>query len=217
MKAIIIGATGATGNHILKQIIDDNDFEVVEIFVRRPVSISNKKLIVNVIDFDNSSMWNKLVKGDVLFSCLGTTLKDAGSKEKQWKIDYQYQYEFAKAAKDNRVNNYVLISSSLASVNSPFYYLKMKGKLEDDIKHLNFEKTIIFQPQILERENSNRIAEVLGVKAIKILNSLGILKSQKPLQTEKLAQAIVNAFKTLKNGTYTIGKNEIMNYIDKSN
>src|SRR5690606_10772270 len=97
----------------------------------RSLDIRHEKLHVHVIDFDKPEQWERLVDGDVLFSCLGTTLKAAGSKEAQWNVDYGYQYAFAKAARNNGVNSYVLVSASNASPSSPFFYAKMKGKLEE--------------------------------------------------------------------------------------
>ena len=204
MEAIVLGATGATGKDLLKLLLEDSDFEKVSIFVRRDVSISDDKLNINIIDFDNTEQWEELVKGDVLFSCLGTTLKAAGSKEAQWKIDYDYQFEFAKAAKNNGVANYILVSSASASPKSPFFYSKMKGQLEESIKELGFEKTIILNPPLLERKNSKRTGEVWGLKTLKFLNSFGILKSQKPLSTENLAKAMINTLKNMNNGIYHV-------------
>jgi uncharacterized protein YbjT (DUF2867 family) len=204
MEAIVVGATGATGKDLLKLLLKDSDFEKVSIFVRRDVSISDDKLNINIIEFDNTEQWEELVKGDVLFSCLGTTLKAAGSKEAQWKIDYDYQFEFAKAAKKNGVENYILVSSASASAKSPFFYSKMKGQLEESIKELGFEKTIILNPPLLERKNSRRIGEVWGLKTLKFLNSFGILKSQKPLSTENLAKAMINTLKNMNNGIHHV-------------
>ncbi|WP_405605618.1 NAD(P)H-binding protein [Polaribacter sp. Asnod1-A03] len=212
MKALIIGATGSTGKELLDLILKDNYFDKVEIFVRRNISISNDKLKVNVIDFDKTDQWKNLVKGDVLFSCLGTTLKAAGSKDAQWKIDYQYQYDFAKEAKQNQVKNYVLISSAFASADSSFFYSKMKGQLDDDIKKLDFENTIIFKPPILERKDSKRTTEIWTVKAIKFFNKFGILKKNKPISTEVLAQSMINALKKLKSGTHILEQQEILEY-----
>ena len=131
----------------------------------------------------------------VLFSCLGTTRKDAGSKKRLWEVDYKYQFEFAKATKENGIPNYVLISSASASTKSPFFYIKMKGQLEKDVRELDFEKTIIFNPPILDRKGSDRILEVWATKAVRFINKIGILKSQKPLPTETLAIAMINAYK----------------------
>lgn len=111
MKALLIGATGATGKDLLELLLKDEEIHQVDVFVRRELNTKHEKLNTHIIDFDNPEEWKHLVKGDVLFSCLGTTLKLAGSKEAQWKIDYEYQYQFAKIAKENNVNSYVGVGS----------------------------------------------------------------------------------------------------------
>ncbi|MEG1026316.1 MAG: NAD(P)H-binding protein, partial [Flavobacterium sp.] len=88
MKALLIGATGATGTDLLDKLLNNTTFDEVAVFVRKPIAITNNKLKVHVVDFDQPEEWNHLVKGDVAFSCLGTTLKAAGSKEAQRKVDY---------------------------------------------------------------------------------------------------------------------------------
>ncbi|WP_339839001.1 NAD(P)H-binding protein [uncultured Flavobacterium sp.] len=208
MKALIIGATGATGKELLQMILKDKTYKQVDIFVRREVNIEHEKLKVHIIDFDKSEEWKALVNGDILFSCLGTTLETAGSKEAQWKIDYGYQYELAKIAQDNNVNNYVLISSSNASSNSLLFYTKMKGKLEEAVKVLSFTKLIIFNPPILIREDSERKMEVIGIQVIKFFNKLGLFHSQKPMETKLLAKAV----KVLYNGQHSIVGQNILKF-----
>lgn len=129
MKALVIGATGATGKDLVNKLLDDKDFQEVHAFVRRPLNIDNEKLHYHVVNFENPDEWQNLVKGDVAFSCLGTTLKDAGSKDAQRKVDYDYQYNFAKAAKENEVEDYVLVSAYGANPNSKIFYSRMKGEL----------------------------------------------------------------------------------------
>ena len=198
--ALLIGATGATGKDLLDLLLKDDDFHRVDIFLRREVASNHEKLNVHVIDFDKPDQWKHLVKGDVLFSCLGTTLKAAGSKEAQWKIDYDYQYEFAKAARENGVDNYVLVSSSGASPDSFLFYPRMKGQLEDAVKSLGFAKLSIFNPPILERKNTDRTGEVIGLKVIRFLNQFGLFRSQKPMPTEILARAMMNSARAGENG-----------------
>jgi uncharacterized protein YbjT (DUF2867 family) len=214
MKALLIGATGATGKDLLELLLKDEDIEQVDVFVRRELTIKHDKLKIQVINFDKPEQWKGLVKGDVLFSCLGTTLKLAGSKEAQWKIDYDYQYQFAKIANKNEVNTYVLVSAANASSKSAIFYSKMKGRLEDDIRALGFLKTIIFNPPLLIRENTSRKMEVLGAKIIGFFNSLGMFNSQKPISTKQLAKAMLKSAKVLKNGEFGIVGQDILKYIN---
>jgi uncharacterized protein YbjT (DUF2867 family) len=75
MHALLIGATGATGRDLLDLLLKDDDFHRVDIFVRREIDSNHEKLNVHVIDFDKPDHWKHLVKGDVLFSCLGNHFK----------------------------------------------------------------------------------------------------------------------------------------------
>lgn len=213
MKALLIGATGATGKDLLELLLNDETILQVDIFVRRELNLKHNKLTIHVIDFDKPEQWKTLVKGDVLFSCLGTTLQTAGSKKAQWKIDYEYQYQFAKIAQENKVNSYVLVSTANASTQSPFFYAKMKGQLEEEVKALKFLKIIIFNPPLLIRENSDRKMEVWGARMIAFLNNLGIFRSQKPLPTRVLAKAMIKSIKVLKNGEHSIRGQDILNLI----
>ena len=209
MTALLIGATGATGKDLLELLINDNKISHIEVFAKRETGIKSSKINLHIIDFDQPLNWKHLVKGDVLFSCLGTTLKTAGSKEAQKKVDYGYQYQFAKAAKENGVKSCVLVSSEYSSAKSPFFYSKIKGELEEDVKKLHFNKLIIFNPPILIRKDSDRKAEVISVSVIKLLNYISILKSFKPLPTEILAKALVNASMTIGSGEHSIKGDEI--------
>jgi len=196
LKAIIIGATGATGQEIVSQLLEDESIDSVPLFVRKEPNITHSKLKTYVIDFSKLEEYKELIKGDVLFSCLGTTLRDAGSKEKQYLVDYTYQYEFAKIASDNGVPIYSLISSTGANENSPFFYPKIKGKLEEAVKKLPFKIIQIFQPPTLIRQkNLIRLGEKIGIKIFGFLNSFGILKSQKPLPVSNLAKVMVENLK----------------------
>lgn len=217
MKALVIGATGATGKDLVNQLLNDQDFEEVNVFVRKPIDIQNNKLKVHLVNFEKPEEWKDLVKGDVAFSCLGTTLKAAGSKEAQRKVDYDYQYKFAQAAKENNVENYILVSAYGANPNSKIFYSKMKGELEEAVKQLHFNKITIFKPGMLERKDSDRTGEVLGSRIIKFANKLGLLESQKPLPTNILAKAMIKSSKIKSNGYSSIKLGNIFCFAEKSN
>lgn len=217
MKALVIGATGATGKDLVYKLLNDKDYDEVNIFVRKPMNIQHPKLKTHVVDFDKPEEWKDLVKGDVAFSCLGTTLKAAGSKEAQRKVDYDYQYNFAKVAKENNVEDFILVSSYGASPKSKIFYSRMKGQLEESIKALHFNKLTIFQPGMLDRKDTERTGEVLGGKIIKFANKFGILTQQKPLPTDILAQAMINSSKIKSYGYSKIKLGSIFGFAEKTN
>ena len=198
MEALVIGATGATGRELVNKLLLDDDFSQVTIFVRTATNIKHKKLKIHEIEFKELEKYKDLIKGDILFSALGTTKKDAGGKEQQHEIDYTYQYEFAKIAAENGVSNYSLVSSVGANAKSSFFYPKIKGALEEAVKKLDFKKIDIFQPPMLIRQpDLIRDGEKSGIKILNRLNKIGILKSQKPLAVEALAEKMLKMAKTL--------------------
>ena len=192
LHALIIGATGATGRELVKLLLDDSNFNQVSIFVRTDPKISDKKLTIHKIDFAKLEEYKGLIKGDILFSALGTTKKEAGSKKEQYLVDYTYQFEFAKMASENRVAHYSLVSSTGANAKSLFFYPRIKGLLEEAVKKLNFKKIDIFQPPMLIRQpDLMRSGEKSGIKSGCLINMVGLLKSQKPLRVKDLANKMI--------------------------
>lgn len=205
--AIVVGATGLVGSHLIQLLLADNRFSVMKVLARRTTGINHPKLQEHIIEFDQPEQWRVLVTGDVLFSALGTTLKTAGSKEAQYRIDHTYQYQVAQAATGNHVPVYVLVSAAMASEHSGIFYSRMKGELERDIKQLPFRYIHILQPGMLAGERKeNRPFEKLGVPLLRFLNKLGIAKKQKPVHASIVAQAMINvSFKTEKRvSTYAL-------------
>ncbi|MGI9137433.1 MAG: NAD(P)H-binding protein [Sediminibacterium sp.] len=190
--AILIGATGATGTELLSQILVDHYFSKVIVFTRSALAIQDQKIQVHIVDFDNTSSWAHLVKGDVLFSTLGTTLKVAKTKTNQFKIDYTYQFQVAKAASNNGVNSYVLVSAFGANERSNFFYPRTKGQLDVDVQKLSFKNIHIFRPGILHRQsNKLRTVEKISIIIINALNKIGVLNKHKPMPVKVLAEKMI--------------------------
>ena len=209
MKALIIGATGATGKDLLSQLLADDTYSELHCFVRKPLTLTHPKLHAHVVDFETPEAWADLLRGDVAFSCLGTTLAVAGSKEAQWRVDYDYQYAFAQQCKANGVPTFVLVSAAGAKAPSKLFYNRMKGQLEDAIKALGFSCLLIFQPSVLIRSNSDRGGENFTVKVFNFLNKLGILKRYRPMPTAVLAQKMRKEVATAPKGVHTFTLDEI--------
>ena len=193
LHALVLGATGATGKELVKLLLENSNFSKVTLFVRRKIHNDHVKLTTHIIDFSRLSKYKSLVKGDILFSVLGTTKQEAGGKKEQFLVDYTYQYEFAKIASENSVSHYSLVSYIRANKNSFFFYLKIKGELESSVKSLKFNKIHIFQPPSLIRQPELiRIGEKYSIYLLQVINKLGFLRALKPLLVKDLAIKILN-------------------------
>lgn len=209
MKALIIGATGATGKDLVTQLLADDTYSEVHCFVRKPLTLTHPKLHAHVVDFETPEAWADLLHGDVAFSCLGTTLAVAGSKEAQWRVDYDYQYAFAEHCRQNGVPTFVLVSAAGAKAQSKLFYNRMKGQLEDAIKALGFPRLLIFQPSVLVRKESDRKGEQFGLKMIVLLNKLGLFKRYRPIPTSVLAEKMCKEVAIAPKGIHTFTLDEI--------
>lgn len=211
MKALIIGATGATGKDLVNVLLKDPDYTEIVLFVRHPTRMNHLKLSEIITDFDNIETISQFIKGDVWFSCLGTTRSTAGSQDKQWHIDYDIPLKFAEIAKQNGVPRAVLLSAYGANPTSGVFYSRMKGQLEDHIGHLSFGQYIILKPGALLRENTDRAVERITVSVLNFLNTLGIARRHRPLPTSILAEKLAKAPKIFSAGTHVIALDKIWN------
>ena len=193
MQALVLGATGATGQELVKLLLEDSNFSKVSVFVRRAININHEKLIIHEINFSKLRQYKSLINGDILFSALGTTKKQAGGKKAQFLVDYTYQYEFAKMAFENGISHYSLVSSVGANKDSIFFYPKIKGSLEESVRIFNFKKIQIFQPPSLIRQPElMRSVEKISIKLLNRINKLGLLKTLKPLLVKDLAKKMID-------------------------
>ena len=208
--AIIIGATGLVGSSLVKELVDHRDYEEIRILHRRTTGVKHDKIDEHIIDFDTPSTYQELVKGDVLFSSLGTTIKKAGSQDAQYKIDFQYQYDLAKAASENGVKSYVLISSSGANAKSSIFYSRIKGELEEAVKKLNFEKIVILQPSVLDGDRKEvRFGESVGIVLGKLLSWIPGIRKYRPIHSTIVAKAMINALELSSEGIHTYQLEEL--------
>lgn len=193
MKVIVIGGTGATGKVLVEKLIETPWVKEIVVLVRRISFEQHPKLRQEIVDFNELDKFSRHINGDIAFSCLGTTLKIAGSKEAQWIIDHDYQYDFGKLCKSNGISTFVLLSALNANHKSTSFYGKMKGVLEKNIGELDFNKLVIIRPSFLIRPDSNRMLEKIGVKLMLLCNKIGFGKAFAPLEVVKVAEAMINS------------------------
>ena len=212
MKAVLIGATGAVGKDLLQALLEDARYTEVVAFARRALGVQHEKLREHTIDFDAPATWQELVKGDVLFSTLGTSLKQAGAKEAQRHIDYDYQLAFAKAARANGVKSLVLLSSIGADSKSSIFYLRLKGELDDAVRDLGFDSLSIVRPPSLIRAKSKRFGETASVKLLQAVNAIGLATRLAPMETVVVARSMAALGADSASGTRIIEGQDVRDF-----
>lgn len=193
LTANVVGATGLVGKQLVDLLLENQNFEKVKIFVRRNSGIQHPKLEQHIVDFGDNESWKTQLKGDVLFSTLGTTVKQAGNKEKQYDIDFTLNYNFAKAAQENGIENYVLVSSIGANAKSGIFYTRIKGELDDTVAKLGFPNLAILRPSSLTGERKEkRVGEVITIPLATFFTKF-VFKKYRPIKDTIVAQAMINA------------------------
>lgn len=191
MKAILLGATGAVGRDLVHQLLQDDHFTELYLLVRRILEgLSSPKLRIELLDFDQPNEWPELPEADVLFSSLGTTLRDAGSQAAQYRVDYGYQYEVARRAAARGVPHYILVSAWGAKPKARSFYSRMKGELEEAVQALPFRRISILRPPLLLRPGSTRSGERLAAAVLRGLSALGLLRTFRPMPTAVVARCM---------------------------
>ena len=208
MKAIVIGATGLVGNQILNELLKDNDFSEVRIFVRKATGISNPKLKEVISPMKDIDALGAEVKGDVLFNAIGTTIKQAGSKREQQRIDRDLPMAFAKIASENGISIMLNVSSVGASKKGGFY-LKTKAEMEEGTEKFFPQKVFHFRPGFLVGARKEfRFAEKIASFIMNFTDPIlkGSYQKYKSMPADKLAKAMVSLSKN------PIGKPSVLHY-----
>ncbi|KAH8816168.1 hypothetical protein F5884DRAFT_212319 [Xylogone sp. PMI_703] len=197
-SAITVGSTGLVGSHILSTLLTRSSVNSIHAIARRQPATTDAKLHP-IVSTDTASWANSLSSitptPDIFFSSLGTTAAAAGGTDNQRKLDLDVNLELAKAARDAGVKVYVLISTGGANPHSSTAYFRIRGELEERVKELGFEKTVILRPGILlGPRNEWRPLESVAQNVIKLvgLASHG-LRNRMGQDAEVVARAAVNA------------------------
>ena len=192
--ALLFGSSGLIGGHLTKQLIENSSYSKVKLFVRSDPKISDPKIEIIKTDFNNLQDHKDEIIGDDCFFCIGTTKQNAPDKDEYRRIEYNIPVDIAKIAKSNSIKSFLYVSSGFADPESSGAYLKNKGDVEEELKSLNFLKLGIMRPSFLIGDRKEkRLGEKLGISVFKLLSPLflGPLKKMKPIQSEKVAKAMI--------------------------
>ena len=192
--ALLFGATGLVGSHLLNLLISNNNYSKIKVFVRSSIELNDPKIEIIQTDFNNLKNHRQDIKGDDCFFCIGTTKKNSPDKNEYKRVELEVPKQVAQIAKSNLVNSFVFVSSGYADPKSSGDYLKFKGLVEEELKRLNFSKLGIMRPSfLLGDRKEKRVGEKIGIFVFKLLSPLflGPLKKMKPIHSATVAKAMI--------------------------
>ena len=192
--ALVFGSSGLVGGHLLNQLIENDNYNKIKIFVRSEPKNHNPKVEIIKTDFNNLENHKEDIKGDDCFFCIGTTKQNSPDKNEYRRVELDIPKEIAQITKSNSLSSFIFVSSGFADSNSSGDYLKFKGLVEEEIKSLNFEKIGILRPSfLLGKRKEKRLGEKIGISIFKFLSPLfvGPIKKMKPIHSEKVAKAMI--------------------------
>lgn len=215
LTAVVIGATGLTGNFLVEELLKDTAFKTVRVLVRRHINNFNPKLQQEIVNFSNKDDYaGKFGQGDIIFCCVGTTQKKVKNDKTAYeKIDFDIPVNAARIGFEKGFKKFLIVSSIGANENSSNFYLKLKGRTENALKKFGYESICIFRPSILlGKRNEHRLGETLARGITEIFSFLffGFLQKYHPVDAEKVARAMVKQSKLFSRGVHYFTYAEIM-------
>ena len=195
--ALVAGATGLVGRHLVRQLIADAGCRKLVTLTRRPPEgIASPKLNGVIADFGNLDVSLTGITADDAYCALGTTIRAAGSQAAFRTVDHDYIVAFARAAKAAGAKRFMLVSAVGADARSSVFYSRVKGETERDVEALGFETLHIFRPGLLLGERAERRAlEGIGMGLAPFLNPLmlGPARVYRSILAETVASAMRGA------------------------
>ena len=192
--AIVFGSSGLIGGHLLYKLIKNDKYSKIKLFVRKEPIIKGPKIEIIKTDFNDLENYKEHIKGDDCFFCIGTTKQNSPNKKEYQKVELEIPKKIAQIARSNSVNSFIFVSSIYANPKSSGEYVKFKGLVEEELKNLNFSNLGILRPSFLMGDRKeNRIGEKIGILTFRLLSPLllGPLKKMKPINSEKVAKAMI--------------------------
>jgi uncharacterized protein YbjT (DUF2867 family) len=200
--ALLAGTTGLIGSQLLDLLLQSSDYEKVIAISRKPLDKTHPKLSNLVCELNQLQNYVSELKADDVFCCLGTTMKNAKTKEAFRAVDYDAPLALAKIAKENGAKQYLIISALGANKDSSIFYNKVKGEVEEAIDQIGFESFHIFQPSLLTGpRKEQRTGEEAAQVFYKIFGFL-IPKKFASIESIKVARAMVALAKEEKKGRF---------------
>ena len=192
--ALVFGSSGLVGQQLVQQLIQNNSYQKIKLFVRKKLNIQNPKVEFIKTKFDNLEKLSSSIKGDDCFFCIGTTKKNSPEKSEYQRVELELPKKIANLAKQNDVQSFIFVSSGYANSKSSGDYLRFKGLVEEELISLKFNNLGILRPSfLLGNRKEKRIGEKIGITIFKMLSPfmVGPLKRMKPIHVKTVAGAMI--------------------------
>ncbi len=193
--AIILGATGLTGNLLLHKLIEDERYDSIKLLSRTKINNLPEKVTQFIGDLLKLDTYKADFTADEVYCCIGTTASKTPDKKLYSQIDYGIPVTAAKLSKANKIETFLVVSSLGANAKSKIFYNKTKGKMENDVLNQQIKNTFIFRPSLIGGDRQERrVLEKIGITIFKIIQPLfiGKLKQYKITDAKNIAQAMIN-------------------------
>lgn len=192
--AIILGATGLTGSHLMDELLKDDRYEKIKVFTRSSLETTHPKLVEYKVDLLRLTEQKENFTADEVFCCIGSTKKKTPNEQMYEKVDVEIPSVAAKLSKENGIATFVVISALGADRESRFFYNKMKGKMEAQVLQQKIKHTYILRPSLISgKRKEKRTFEFLWKQLMKVANlfMMGSLKKFRSISAENIAKAMI--------------------------
>ena len=203
--ALVAGATGLVGGQVLRLLLADPDYSQVTVLTRRALPLAHPKLAARVVDFDRLAELSPFPKAQDVFCCLGTTIRQAGSREAFSTVDFTYVHDVARLAARAGAAQLLLVSAVGANPKSRVFYNQVKGKVENAVRALPLHAIHIFRPSLLLGARAeSRPGERFATLASRGLMwaFVGPFARYRPIAAETVARGMVRVAKDNRTGVH---------------
>ena len=212
LVATVIGATGVVGMELVQALCADEQFSTVHVMSRRPLpGHYPEKLHQHTFNFSALSEVN-WPSTDVLFCCLGTTIRQAGSEAGFREVDFDYVLQAARCARAARTPALMVVSSMGAHPQSRILYSRVKGEMEQAVSALGFDRVGIFRPSLLRANRTEfRPGELLALYLMKLGDYL-VPKKYRSVPARSVALAMLQLAKQKQAGVHVVESDSIQDF-----
>ncbi|MDR6551989.1 NAD(P)H-binding protein [Paenibacillus qinlingensis] len=216
--AIVAGGTGLVGKELIKQLLNDPDYEKVIALVRKKMDLEQtggqSKLEQRVIDFAKLS--ENLKSSEFahahVFCTLGTTIKKAGSKQQFRRVDRDYPLMLAEVASKGQADSFAIVTAMGADRSSSFFYNQVKGEVEDKLRGMRLRALHMLRPSLIlgnrgEFRLGEKIGSILSIAVTPLMT--GRLRKYRPIHAHTIATGLIRAAKSGKTGAQVLNSDRI--------